>query len=119
MPNERCNHGNSAPADVLANLPESQAGLGHHKCAICAYHEGFDADVENERRGTPDEIHRMIDFLKSKLHYYVITVETHSHVRFQCAKENFEAAFPIYPLLAMFRAGQIEEMFLVPGTVPF
>jgi hypothetical protein len=47
MPNETCKHGNVAPQDILDKLPDSQAGTGRHKCAICAYEkglkEGFDA----------------------------------------------------------------------------
>jgi ribosomal protein S14 len=30
-----------APSEMLETLPESQAGPGRHKCAICAYHAGF------------------------------------------------------------------------------
>jgi len=33
--------GRRAPKDVIEGLPSSQAGPGRHKCAICAYHEGF------------------------------------------------------------------------------
>lgn len=33
--------GRRAPIDDA--LPESQAGKGRHKCAVCAYHEGFNA----------------------------------------------------------------------------
>jgi hypothetical protein len=43
MPNETCNHGNTAPQEILDLLPQSQAGTGHHKCAVCAYEEGFKA----------------------------------------------------------------------------
>jgi hypothetical protein len=32
-----------APKDVIESLPESQAGTGRHRCAVCAYHEGFNA----------------------------------------------------------------------------
>lgn len=34
--------GNSASQEVVEKLPLSQAGPGRHKCAICAYHEGFE-----------------------------------------------------------------------------
>lgn len=34
--------GNSAPQEVMEGLPLSQAGPGRHKCAICAYQEGFE-----------------------------------------------------------------------------
>lgn len=43
MPNESCDHGNNAPDDMLEELPESQAGTGRHKCAVCAYQKGFEA----------------------------------------------------------------------------
>lgn len=36
-----CNHSNSAPTQVLTSLPESQKGLGRHKCCTCAYEEGL------------------------------------------------------------------------------
>ena len=40
--NAECKHtGRRAPKDMIESLPESQAGPGRHKCAICAYHEGF------------------------------------------------------------------------------
>jgi hypothetical protein len=42
MPNETCDHGNTAPMDVLDDLPHSQAGTGRHKCAICAYEKGLE-----------------------------------------------------------------------------
>lgn len=32
-----------APEDVIDALPESQAGKGRHKCAVCAFHAGFDS----------------------------------------------------------------------------
>jgi hypothetical protein len=34
--------GKRAPKDVIDALPESQAGKGRHKCAVCAYHAGFE-----------------------------------------------------------------------------
>lgn len=30
-----------APQELIDALPESQAGPGRHKCAVCAFHEGF------------------------------------------------------------------------------
>lgn len=35
-----CTHENAAPAALIDELPDSQAGLGRHKCTICAYVEG-------------------------------------------------------------------------------
>ncbi len=40
-PTETCAHGSHATANVLAELPTSQAGEGRHKCAVCAYAYGF------------------------------------------------------------------------------
>lgn len=42
-----CSHGNSAPAEEINNLKDSQAGTGRHKCAICAYRNGYKAAVKN------------------------------------------------------------------------
>ena len=40
--------------EMLDNLPENQSGPGRHKCAICAYNEGFEAGkkhaLETERK---------------------------------------------------------------------
>jgi hypothetical protein len=30
-----------APAETIDALPESQGTVGRHKCAVCAFHEGF------------------------------------------------------------------------------
>ncbi len=35
-----CQHGKVAPSAVIHGLPDSQAGLGRHKCAVCAYDAG-------------------------------------------------------------------------------
>lgn len=37
----KCKHGKSAPEYLLLGLPESQAGTGRHKCAVCAFYNGF------------------------------------------------------------------------------
>ena len=46
---ESCNHGSQAPRQLLDDLPESQAGTGRHKCAVCAYEAGIQ---EGLRRGS-------------------------------------------------------------------
>ena len=41
--NAECTYMNRrAPKEVIDALPESQAGKGRHKCAVCAYQEGFE-----------------------------------------------------------------------------
>lgn len=41
--NAECTYrGKRAPKEVIDALPESQAGKGRHKCAVCAYHAGFE-----------------------------------------------------------------------------
>lgn len=37
MSTETCRHGNPVPTSMLSRLPESQSGLGRHKCAACAF----------------------------------------------------------------------------------
>lgn len=46
MPVEHCDHGNSAPPEVIRDLPVSQSGAGRHRCAVCAYEEGRKAGFE-------------------------------------------------------------------------
>ena len=40
MQMEECRHGNLAPRNLLVRLPESQGGLGRHKCPNCAFQLG-------------------------------------------------------------------------------
>ena len=42
---ESCAHGASAPAFVLAALPEYQGGPGRHKCTVCAYEQGLSSII--------------------------------------------------------------------------
>ncbi|RMG20774.1 MAG: hypothetical protein D6729_02135 [Deltaproteobacteria bacterium] len=46
MEQECCKHGQPAPRDILRALGESQGGTGRHKCAVCAYAEGYRAGFE-------------------------------------------------------------------------
>lgn len=41
---EDCQHGHSAPKATLGRLLDSQAGLGRHRCVVCAYAAGVNAD---------------------------------------------------------------------------
>ncbi len=40
MSYESCRHNTSVPVTILVNLPESQGGLGRHKCPSCAFKLG-------------------------------------------------------------------------------
>lgn len=42
----QCKHGKTAPEYFLLQLPESQAGTGRHKCAVCAFYNGFKSGLE-------------------------------------------------------------------------
>ena len=53
---ENCGHGHAAPRKMLAELPESQAGSGRHKCAICAYRHGFQAGLRKGLRCAQDAL---------------------------------------------------------------
>ena len=39
--NETCIHGGVSPISLLAELHQSQAGSGRHRCPTCAYEQGF------------------------------------------------------------------------------
>jgi len=42
-PADECQQGLRAPREMLESLPDSQAyAEGRHRCAICAYHRGFE-----------------------------------------------------------------------------
>lgn len=36
-----CTKDHSRIQEIMANLPTDQGGVGRHKCAACAYEEGF------------------------------------------------------------------------------
>ena len=42
----KCKHRKTAPEYLLLGLPESQAGTGRHKCAICAFYDGFKSGLQ-------------------------------------------------------------------------
>src|SRR5688572_21427935 len=42
----KCKHGKTAPEYLLFGLSESQAGTGRHKCAVCAFHDGYKFGME-------------------------------------------------------------------------
>lgn len=50
MSNELCKHMSSAPRELLRGLPESQGGLGRHRCSACAFNMGI------------SELNKRIDF---------------------------------------------------------
>lgn len=39
-------HGAVLPVGVLANLHDSQAGSGKHRCPTCAYEHGFFSEAQ-------------------------------------------------------------------------
>ena len=41
MDNLSCDHGNSAPLEVLARLHTAHVQSGRRKCVICAYQQGY------------------------------------------------------------------------------
>jgi hypothetical protein len=42
---EPCKHGCAAPRQVVEHLDDWQGGLARHKCAVCAYEEGYKAGL--------------------------------------------------------------------------
>lgn len=47
---ENCEHAKAAPRAIIDELPESQAGAGRHKCAVCAFRAGYAAAVQDAAR---------------------------------------------------------------------
>lgn len=56
--NTKCSHGHSAPIALLKELPITQAGVARHKCAVCAYEngylDGFKAALSALKEGLPE-----------------------------------------------------------------
>lgn len=55
MLSEHCPHGNVAPVAVVERLSDWQGRSGRHKCAICAYQEGFEAGIMKGARQARDD----------------------------------------------------------------
>jgi hypothetical protein len=117
MPNETCKHGSEAPQDVLDRLPYSQAGLGHHKCAICAFEEGFTKGRAEGSDAALDEIEALLNTLRESLPDYDLHI-VGNVLQFKCKSENFNSEFPLSVFIAMYRTGQLGRMFLEPAVVP-
>lgn len=41
-----CNKDHSTIQNIMATLPEDQGGIGRHKCAACAYEQGYNLGRE-------------------------------------------------------------------------
>lgn len=52
----KCKHGKSAPEYLLLGLPESQAGTGRHKCAICAFYDGYQEGLKLSQKNPSIEM---------------------------------------------------------------
>ena len=55
MANYHCDHGSTAPEQLLSELPASQAGVGRHKCAVCAYSRGYSAGAKSQQPRSAEE----------------------------------------------------------------
>ncbi|MDQ1612162.1 MAG: hypothetical protein QOG00_2093 [Pyrinomonadaceae bacterium] len=62
-PHEQCYVGSQAPQSLLADLPESQAGSGRHKCTICAYQQGYENGLSQRNVKIEEEISEKIEQL--------------------------------------------------------
>lgn len=52
--------------EMLDNLPENQSGPGRHKCATCAYNEGFEAGYnEGFEAGKKHALKKAMELLKT------------------------------------------------------
>ena len=71
-----------------------------------------------EKLGMRDEIDEMISYLKHTLGDYEITADG-ANLQFRCDSEKFYSEFPVRLMLEMYRAGELERMFLIPAVVPF
>jgi hypothetical protein len=76
------------------------------------------ADMLLAKLGLRDEIREMIEFLKHYLSEYEITVEG-ADLHFKCESEGFESDYAVRLMLEMYRAGELERMFIMPAIVPW
>jgi hypothetical protein len=68
--------------------------------------------------GIQTEVDQMINYLVTHLPGYVITIQG-TDLRFRSDREGFEADYPVRLMLEMFRANQLERMFILPAIVPW
>lgn len=69
-----------------------------------------------EKLGMRTEIDELINYLKSQLVNYEITVEG---TELNFSSSDYDGNFPLRLMLEMYRADQIERMFLMPAIVPW
>lgn len=106
---ETCDHGNSAPLEVVTTLAEYQGGVGRHKCVICAYQAG----VNDANRGE-----QVAADMETCLHGKSAPFSTISGLqesqagagRHKCAVCAYHAGF-------YWKLGQLTELQLPIGTL--
>jgi hypothetical protein len=64
------------------------------------------------------DIDEMLNYLRDYLTEYEIT-QVGSKIHFKCDQEEWEGEFSLRLLLEMWKLGELENMFLYPGIVPF
>lgn len=69
-----CAHGKTAPDYLIDELPESQAGTGRHRCAVCAFEEGLLSGFEAGNMITVEE--RFSNLPDGKLTEVIKTIST-------------------------------------------
>lgn len=70
-----------------------------------------------QKTGMDTELAETIDYLAHALPAYRISLEG-TDIRFVCEAENWDGTFPARLMVEMYRAGQIDYMFLGPAIVP-
>jgi hypothetical protein len=76
------------------------------------------ADILLEKLGLWNEIKAMIEYLKHFLGGYEITVNG-DDLHFKSEGEDFETDYSVRLMLEMYRAGEMERMFIMPAIVPW
>lgn len=51
-----CKKNHSDLSDIMSNLPYDQGGVGRHKCAACAYEEGYKAGYSLKEKLDIDKV---------------------------------------------------------------
>ena len=65
------------------------------------------------------EIDSLIKYLTEWLGDYYEIKQQGINLNFHCETEGFDASFPLRLMLEMYRAKMLDEMFLIPGIVPY
>lgn len=108
---ETCAHGRTAPRALLESLPDSQAGSGRHKCALCAYSLGWSHSVPSAAL-YPDEVTDEADLVEGGKKTVVVNAYERNPVARELCIAHYGASCSVCGYDFGARYGELGEGFI-------